>query len=154
MLGRPAVDLDIGQCLARVRLPHIGAMLALSSVRLAIKALCAHRADPGAPLISLLFGVVDDAALVPARKASPRQALRAQIAIIMFAAAYIAETVRGGLQAIPKGQRRGFAGPECHWQQPQDHPAAGAEDRDTALGRQPSACSRMSLGSSSLAFSI
>jgi general L-amino acid transport system permease protein len=33
--------------------------------------------------------------------------LRAQIAIIMFAAAYIAETVRGGLQAIPKGQYEG-----------------------------------------------
>jgi general L-amino acid transport system permease protein len=30
--------------------------------------------------------------------------LRAQIAIIIFAAAYIAETVRGGLQAIPRGQ--------------------------------------------------
>jgi general L-amino acid transport system permease protein len=33
--------------------------------------------------------------------------LRAQLAIIMFAAAYIAETVRGGLQAIPKGQYEG-----------------------------------------------
>src|SRR3546814_3809868 len=33
--------------------------------------------------------------------------LRAQIAIIMFAAAYIAEVVRGGLQAIPKGQYEG-----------------------------------------------
>ena len=33
--------------------------------------------------------------------------LRAQIAIILFAAAYIAETVRGGLQAIPKGQFEG-----------------------------------------------
>jgi general L-amino acid transport system permease protein len=30
--------------------------------------------------------------------------LRAQVAIIMFVAAYIAEVVRGGLQAIPKGQ--------------------------------------------------
>src|SRR5699024_862593 len=35
--------------------------------------------------------------------------LRAQIAIILFAAAYIAETVRGGLQAIPKGQYEGAA---------------------------------------------
>src|SRR3546814_11643186 len=33
--------------------------------------------------------------------------LRAQIAIILFAAAYVAETVRGGLQAIPKGQYEG-----------------------------------------------
>jgi general L-amino acid transport system permease protein len=30
--------------------------------------------------------------------------LRAQVAIIMFTAAYLAEVVRGGLQAIPKGQ--------------------------------------------------
>lgn len=30
--------------------------------------------------------------------------LRAQIAIIIFAGAYIAETVRGGLQAVPRGQ--------------------------------------------------
>jgi len=30
--------------------------------------------------------------------------LRAQIAIILFGAAYLAEIIRGGLQAIPKGQ--------------------------------------------------
>jgi len=30
--------------------------------------------------------------------------LRAQVAIILFAAAYLAEVVRGGLQALPKGQ--------------------------------------------------
>jgi len=30
--------------------------------------------------------------------------LRAQVAIILFTAAYIAEVVRGGMQAIPKGQ--------------------------------------------------
>jgi general L-amino acid transport system permease protein len=30
--------------------------------------------------------------------------LRAQIAFILFAAAYLAEVVRGGLQAIPRGQ--------------------------------------------------
>jgi general L-amino acid transport system permease protein len=30
--------------------------------------------------------------------------LRAQIALILFAAAYLAEVVRGGLQAIPKAQ--------------------------------------------------
>jgi general L-amino acid transport system permease protein len=30
--------------------------------------------------------------------------LRAQVAIILFTAAYIAEVVRGGLQAIPRGQ--------------------------------------------------
>jgi general L-amino acid transport system permease protein len=30
--------------------------------------------------------------------------LRAQVGLILFAAAYLAEVVRGGLQAIPKGQ--------------------------------------------------
>jgi general L-amino acid transport system permease protein len=30
--------------------------------------------------------------------------LRAQIAIILFAGAYLAEVVRGGLQAVPRGQ--------------------------------------------------
>jgi len=33
--------------------------------------------------------------------------LRAQLAIVLFVAAYIAETIRGGLQAIPKGQYDG-----------------------------------------------
>src|SRR5262249_57641381 len=33
--------------------------------------------------------------------------LRAQIAIILFAGAYLAEVVRGGLQALPKGQYEG-----------------------------------------------
>lgn len=37
--------------------------------------------------------------------------LRAQVAIILFTAAYIAEVVRGGLQAIPKGSTR----PPIHW---------------------------------------
>ncbi|MBV8524536.1 MAG: amino acid ABC transporter permease, partial [Acetobacteraceae bacterium] len=30
--------------------------------------------------------------------------LRAQVAFILFAASYLAEVIRGGLQAIPKGQ--------------------------------------------------
>ena len=36
--------------------------------------------------------------------------LRAQIAIILFAGAYLAEVVRGGLQVVPKGQ---FAGADA-----------------------------------------
>jgi general L-amino acid transport system permease protein len=34
----------------------------------------------------------------------PDKLLRAQVAIILFAGAYLAEVVRGGLQALPKGQ--------------------------------------------------
>ena len=35
---------------------------------------------------------------------NPDKLLRAQIAFILFAGAYLAEVVRGGLQALPKGQ--------------------------------------------------
>jgi general L-amino acid transport system permease protein len=33
--------------------------------------------------------------------------LRALVAVILFSSAYMAETIRGGLQAIPKGQEEG-----------------------------------------------
>src|SRR4029079_10640547 len=35
---------------------------------------------------------------------NPDKLLRAQVAVILFAGAYLAEVVRGGLQALPKGQ--------------------------------------------------
>lgn len=89
----------------------IGVLLALGrrSDMPAIKALCVIYIEliRGVPLISLLFmssvmlplflpeGVVFD------------KLLRAQIAIIVFVAAYIAEAVRGGLQGLPKGQSEG-----------------------------------------------
>jgi general L-amino acid transport system permease protein len=43
--------------------------------------------------------------------------LRAQIAIIIFAAAYIAEAVRGGLQAIPRGQHEAAGALGLHYWQ-------------------------------------
>jgi general L-amino acid transport system permease protein len=43
--------------------------------------------------------------------------LRAQIAIILFAAAYVAEIVRGGLQAMPKGQYEASAAMGLHYWQ-------------------------------------
>lgn len=61
----------------------------------------------GVPLISLLFMSSVMLPLFLPEGFSIDKLLRAQIAIIMFAAAYIAETVRGGLQAIPKGQYEG-----------------------------------------------
>lgn len=58
----------------------------------------------GVPLISLLFmsSVVFPLFLPEGMTINP--ILRAQVAIIMFTAAYIAEVVRGGLQGIDKGQ--------------------------------------------------
>ena len=58
------------------------------------------------PLISLLFMSSVMLPLFLPEGFSIDKLLRAQIAIIMFAAAYIAETVRGGLQAIPKGSTK------------------------------------------------
>jgi general L-amino acid transport system permease protein len=58
----------------------------------------------GVPLISVLFmaSVMFPLFLPPGLNID--KLLRAQIAIILFAAAYLAEVVRGGLQALPKGQ--------------------------------------------------
>jgi general L-amino acid transport system permease protein len=58
----------------------------------------------GVPLISLLFMASVMLPLFLPHDVTIDKLLRAQIAMIMFAAAYLAEVVRGGLQAIPKGQ--------------------------------------------------
>jgi general L-amino acid transport system permease protein len=58
----------------------------------------------GVPLISLLFMASVMLPLFLPHGVTIDKLLRAQIAMIMFAAAYLAEVVRGGLQAIPKGQ--------------------------------------------------
>lgn len=88
-----------------------GVLLALGrrSRMPAIKALCVVYIEliRGVPLISLLFMSSVMLPLFLPEGFSIDKLLRAQIAIIMFAAAYIAETVRGGLQAIPKGQYEG-----------------------------------------------
>jgi len=58
----------------------------------------------GVPLITVLFMASIMFALFMPEGISFDKLLRAQIAIILFNAAYIAEVVRGGLQALPKGQ--------------------------------------------------
>jgi general L-amino acid transport system permease protein len=58
----------------------------------------------GVPLISLLFMASVMFPLFLPAGIDIDKLLRAQIAIILFAAAYLAEIIRGGLQAIPKGQ--------------------------------------------------
>ncbi|MGJ7542388.1 amino acid ABC transporter permease [Variovorax sp. LT1R16] len=89
----------------------IGVILALGrrSRMPAIKALCVGYIEliRGVPLVSLLFMSSVMLPLFLPEGMSIDKLLRAQIAIILFAAAYIAEIVRGGLQAIPKGQYEG-----------------------------------------------
>jgi general L-amino acid transport system permease protein len=58
----------------------------------------------GVPLISLLFMASVMLPLFFPEGVSVDKLLRAQIALVMFAAAYLAEVVRGGLQAIPHHQ--------------------------------------------------
>ena len=58
----------------------------------------------GVPLITVLFMASVMFALFMPVGLSVDQLLRAQVAIIVFVAAYLAETIRGGLQAVPKGQ--------------------------------------------------
>lgn len=58
----------------------------------------------GVPLISVLFMASVMLPLFMPDGMTINKLLRAQVAIILFAAAYIAEIVRAGLQALPKGQ--------------------------------------------------
>src|SRR5579871_915764 len=72
----------------------------------AIRSLCVLYVEliRGVPLISLLFMASVMFPLFMPEGFNIDKLLRAQIAIIMFAGAYLAEVVRGGLQAVPKGQ--------------------------------------------------
>jgi general L-amino acid transport system permease protein len=58
----------------------------------------------GVPLISVLFMASVMLPLFLPTGVSIDKLLRAQLAMILFAAAYLAEVVRGGLQAIPRQQ--------------------------------------------------
>ncbi|WP_375573522.1 amino acid ABC transporter permease [Ahrensia marina] len=71
-----------------------------------IKAFCVGYIEliRGVPLITVLFMASVMFPLFMPEGITIDKLLRAQVAIIMFAAAYLAEVVRGGLQAIPKGQ--------------------------------------------------
>ncbi len=85
-----------------------GVVLALGrrSKMPAIKTLCVVYIEMirGVPLISLLFMSSIMFPLFLPEGVTIDKVLRALIAIILFTAAYIAEVVRGGLQAMPRGQ--------------------------------------------------
>lgn len=71
-----------------------------------IKAFCVVYIEliRGVPLITLLFMSSVMFPLFLPEGVTIDKVLRAQVAIILFTAAYIAEVVRGGLQALDKGQ--------------------------------------------------
>jgi general L-amino acid transport system permease protein len=72
----------------------------------AIRSVCAIYVElvRGVPLISVLFMASFMFPLFMPPGTTPDVLLRVLVGITLFAAAYLAETIRGGLQAIPKGQ--------------------------------------------------
>ncbi|HEV7263902.1 MAG TPA: amino acid ABC transporter permease [Falsiroseomonas sp.] len=72
----------------------------------AIKMLCVLYVEliRGVPLISLLFMASVMFPLFLPEGVNIDKLLRAQVAITLFAGAYLAEVVRAGLQALPRGQ--------------------------------------------------
>jgi general L-amino acid transport system permease protein len=72
----------------------------------AVKLLCVLYVEliRGVPLISLLFMASVMFPLFLPEGITIDKLLRAQVAIILFTAAYLAEVIRGGLQALPRGQ--------------------------------------------------
>ena len=86
----------------------LGIILALGrqSRMPAIRSLCIVYIEliRGVPLISLLFMSSVVFPLFLPEGVNVNAILRAQVAIIMFTAAYIAEVVRGGLQGMARGQ--------------------------------------------------
>ena len=72
----------------------------------AVRAICVAYIElvRGVPLITVLFMASVMLPLFLPTGMTIDKLLRAQVAFILFSAAYLAEIVRGGLQAIPKGQ--------------------------------------------------
>ena len=73
----------------------------------AIRSLCVLYVEliRGVPLISLLFMASIMFPLFMPDGFNIDKLLRAQIAIVLYAGAYLAEVMRGGLQAVPRGQQ-------------------------------------------------
>ena len=86
----------------------LGVLLALGrrSNLPAIRAICTIYIElvRGVPAVSLLFMASVMLPLLLPEGMSIDKLLRAQIALIVYASAYLAEVVRGGLQSLSKGQ--------------------------------------------------
>lgn len=58
----------------------------------------------GVPLVTVLFSTQILLTLFLPEGLRPDRVLRAMAGLVLFSAAYVAETVRGGLQSVPRGQ--------------------------------------------------
>ena len=108
-----------------------------------IRALCVGYIEliRGVPLISVLFMASVMLPLFLPSGVTIDKLVRAQIAIVMFAAAYLAEVVRGGLQAIPQRPvRRRARARRCR--------TGGAPGSSSCRRRCASRCRRWSTPSS------
>ncbi len=72
----------------------------------AVKMICVVYVEliRGVPLVGVLFMASVMFPLFMPEGLNPDKLLRAQVALILFTAAYLAEVVRGGLQTLPRGQ--------------------------------------------------
>jgi general L-amino acid transport system permease protein len=95
------VSLPLGILLALGRRSELPAVKALSVIFIEFWR--------GVPLITVLFFATYMLPLFLPGGLTINGLLRALIGVALFAAAYMAEVVRGGLQAIPKGQYEGAA---------------------------------------------
>ncbi|WP_182084823.1 amino acid ABC transporter permease [Aureimonas sp. ME7] len=94
-----AASLPLGILLALGRQSHMPAVRLLSVVFIEFWR--------GVPLITVLFMANFMLPLLLPSGVSFNQLLRVLVGVSLFAAAYMAEVIRGGLQAIPKGQYEG-----------------------------------------------
>jgi general L-amino acid transport system permease protein len=93
------VSLPLGIALALGRRSHMPAVRLFSVIFIEFVR--------GVPLVTVLFMASVMLPLFVPEHLSPDKLLRALVGIALFASAYMAEVVRAGLQAIPKGQFEG-----------------------------------------------
>ncbi len=91
--------LPIGICLALGRRSNMPTVRTLSIIFIEFVR--------GVPLITVLFMASVMLPLFVSEQYAPDKLVRALVGIALFASAYMAEVVRAGLQAIPKGQFEG-----------------------------------------------
>jgi general L-amino acid transport system permease protein len=92
-------SLPIGILLALGRRSHMPAVRTLSVIFIEFVR--------GVPLVTVLFMAGVMLPLFVPESLSPDKLVRALVGIAIFASAYMAEVVRAGLQAVPKGQYEG-----------------------------------------------
>jgi general L-amino acid transport system permease protein len=93
------VSLPLGILLALGRRSHMPVVRSLSVIFIEFVR--------GVPLVTVLFMASVMLPLFVPEQLSPDKLVRALVGIALFASAYMAEVVRAGLQAIPRGQYEG-----------------------------------------------